>query len=850
MTTILETAQELLAHGISTTPIRHDGSKAPVIKGWQEHTTTAEDLIEWFGGPSPRFHAFGIATGAISGNIEMGEIEGKVMHRLGDLSELATASGLGDLWTRLSQGWLEQSPSGGLHWFYRVTDAEVGGNIKLAVRPSTPEELALEPKAKWQTLAETRGTGGQTVAAPTPGAAHETGRPWVRLAGGPSTMPTITDDERRAFHNILSTLDERTIADPTPAYPGASQPGLLGGLNGGPSSGFEGTSPGDDFENRTSWPQILEPAGWKIIFKRGNTIYWCRPGKDQGISATTGNADDRDRLYVFSSSTEFPTFEPVTKFHAFSILHFNGRHDSAASELRKDGYGEAQHVQAPTSLAPAVKAATPSETASAECLGNVALMPSAKPDAGTLAIVPALSLALTDDSNAIALIAAHGGKIRYSSDQGRWLTWDGKRWNVEPLHGGRARELAKDVARRLPENGPEGVDKTLRHKRYSLSERGISSLLNQARTDSLITVTTNDLDSHAWELNTPAGIVNLRTGELMPADPAKLHTRMTKASPDPDADPTLWNTYLNQTFPDPEVRDYIQRLAGYSSVGEVLDHILPFAFGSGGNGKGVLFESLKSTLGSYAGSAPGGFLMAAQFQGHATELADLAGARFVICSEVNEGNKFDEEKVKRLTGGDTVKARFMRQDFFEFLPTHHLWLMGNNQPAVESGGDAFWRRLRLIPFIHSVPKADIVPDLQGILSREHGSAILNWIIAGAVEFAKNGLQEPAGVKAATQAYAEDVDTVGRFIEDACLVGPSYKAFSTKVTDIRNAYEKWCEGAGERPIMGRPFTAQLARHGVVTGRNAPRSPMGRMYGGIMLQSDQEETDPHGGDRGGY
>lgn len=843
MSNLHDAAYELHQNGVTVIPVRGDGSKAPALKRWQDHRTTEQDIDRWFGGMGPGgYDAMGIVTGPASGNLEMVEIEGAAAHRVPELATLASDSGLGELWARVNAGWLELSPSGGVHWFYRVEGDPIPGNTKLANALPVVNEAG---RRIVPTLAETRGTGGQSVAAPTPGTAHPSGKPWVRLRGGPATVPTLTLEERGAFMDLMRTLDEQADLH---NHTVPTDPGLLGDLLNAPKGGnsFEGTTPGDDYENKTDWADILGPAGWTLTSTRGRTRYWARPGKTIGISATTGNAPDRDRLFVFSSSTEFDPGVSITKLHAYTVLNHGGDHSAAAAALRKNGFGEPQQVRHPKYDNPQTPASAPNVDPVAA--GNVLQLPAPEVDSQPVAtVVPGLSLALTDDSNAMELIRRYGDKLRYNADQGRWLAWTGHRWDMQPSHGGYARELAKETARQLPTNGPEGSEKCLKHKRYSLSERGISSMLNQARTDPLITVVTNELDAHPWELNTPTGIVNLRTGELMPSDPAKLHTRSTAVGPDPAADPGVWDTFLEQTFPDPTVRDYMQRLAGYSSIGEVLAHVLPFAYGGGGNGKGVLFEALKAVLGSYAGKAPAGFLMANQFQAHPTELADLAGKRLVICSEVNEDDKFDEQKVKELTGGDTVKARFMRQDFFEFPPSHHLWLMGNNLPAVETGGDAFWRRCRLIPFTNKVPESAIVEDLQGILAREHGAAVLNWIIAGAVEFGARGLQEPGAVKAATAQYAEDVDTVGRFLEDECLIGPSYVGQAAKVTEVREAYERWCEGAGERAVGGRAFSAQLARHGVRVGRNAPKGAHGaRMYGGIMLQPRAGLLESWGGD----
>ncbi len=827
------------ANGIRVIPVKADGTKAPALRAWQNHETSTADIEDWFGGLQPRHTAIGIVTGPPSGNLEMVEIEGPYEHEIQTIAQLAQDTGLGELWARLNTGWVEQSPSGGVHWFYRVDGMEVPGNTKLA---------QAEDRA---TIAETRGKGGQVVASPTGGHAHDSGRPWARLAGGANTTPTLTADEREQFHTLLGTLDRRPQRSDTTAAGKPALTGLLAQLENAHTpqalADLGGSTPGDDFETKTTWKDLLEPAGWTIAFQRGRTTYWTRPGKNAGISATTGNADDRDRLYVFSSSTDFPTFEPITKFSAYALLEHGGNHSEAARALRSDGYGEPAKIQHPAA------ASQPAQQPTHQVQGsNVLAMPAPLPKdpAAPLHLVMQ-TLDMTDDSNAMELIRQHGDRLRYDVDRGRWLVWDTHRWATQPGNGGQARELAKSAARKLPDDGPEGASKHLKHKRYTLSDRGTTAMLNTARTDSTILVNSDDLDAHPMELNTPGGIVNLETGKLQPADPARMHTRATTVTPDAGADTHVWDTFLASTFPEAEVREYVQRLVGHSLLGEVRAHVLPFAYGSGGNGKGVFLETMRAVLGTYAGAAPAGFLMSTGMMQHATELADLQGRRFVICSEVNPTDRFDEAKVKSLTGGDTVKARFMRQDFFEFRPTHSLWLMGNDQPQVDSGGDALWRRLRLIPFTHKVAEEHRIDDLQGILAREHGPAVLAWAIAGAVKYLTDGMKEPDVVKVATENYAEATDTIGRFLDDECVLNPS---LATSVTTIRAAYEEWCRVNGERPIAGRRFAAQLGKHGVLVGRAAPKGAAGlRMYGGIGLASREDEPSEEGrqeGVWGGY
>lgn len=831
----LHAAQEIEAAGLSVVPVMTDGTKRPVGK-WTEYQTlraSRTKLAEWFTNTG---YGVGIVTGTISGNIEMAEVEGRGADRLPEIAQLAADSGMAELWARLCSGWLEQSPSGGWHWFYKIAYPEgfkFPGNTKLA------------KAANKETLAETRSEGGFVVVAPSTGPVHPTGRPWVRVAGGPASIPTITPDEREAFHSILATLNEYTPEVTQQAFtvtPSDRDP-------------LEGTTPGDDYENKTDWADILGPKGWTLVYGHGRTRYWRRPGKTLGLSATTGNAEDRDRLYVFTSSTEFEQETPYTKFGAYALLNHGGDHAAAASALRKAGHGsepkralnvlpEAWKQAAGTSLPranPAPQQPQPM-TDGATALATVHQLDERRPEAG-------VTLMRSDDGNAQALIDQHGHVLRYCSERGRWLAWNGTVWKWQQTGGGFARELAKDIARLLPEDGVEAKN----HKRRALSAKGTSDMLIQAATDPRITVTIDDLDAHPWELNTPGGIIDLRTGQLLPNDPAKLHTMITECAPDFGADDQLWLSFLAQTFPQQELVDYMQRLVGYSAVGMVREHLLPFAYGSGGNGKGVFLEAIAAVLGDYATTSPNGFLMATNYAPHTTEIARLAGKRMVLCSEVNESDRFDEAKVKQLAGGDTLTARFMRQDDFTFTPTHQLWLMGNHRPAIESGGRSFFRRLRLIPFTHEVPDEHRIEDLQGILAREHGPAVLAWIARGATDYANGGLREPEDVKEATEDYAHSVDTVGRFLEEECTLheGAAAAHLATTVSALRTAYDRWCADNGETTLKGRAFQTQLARHGILTGAKAPRASGGvRMYGGVTLLSAAAEPDEHDGDRGGW
>jgi P4 family phage/plasmid primase-like protien len=822
--------------GIAVLPVRADGTKAPAVpwRNYMQNPPSREQVEDW----ATRHHGIGVITGAVSGQLEMLELEGRAVDGglLPQLLQLAGAAGLGDLLQQLLGGYVERTPSGGLHILYRLLDADARPSTKLAQRPAREDELTDEEQAiraeKPRTvfrrvLLETRGEGGFVVTAPSAGPVHKTGKAWDLLAGGPATIPAITGDQRDALYEVATALDQM----PPPPEP-------IRFLQ--PSDDREhapgGVSPGDDYEARTDWADILGPHGWTLITAYGKGRYWRRPGKSAGISASTGMRDDRDRLYVFTTSTEFDAQVPYTKFGAYALLEHGGDHTAAAKALHAAGYGQpapepSRPVLGPQPIATGIGVD-----------GNLATVTQLNPgQTQPLTVVEERTYERSDDGAALALVDRFGDVIRYCPDRGRWLTWDGTRWHWEPSSGGLVREYAKRVARSLP----EGPDKEAeRHKKRALAAVGTTAMLTQAETDTRVVVAIDDLDNHPWELNTPGGIVDLQTGELLPADPARLHTRITACTPDPDADAALWAGFLGATFnSDDTLIAYLQRLVGYSSTGAVTKHVLPFAHGSGGNGKGVFLESLVAVLGEYATTAPSGFLMAKANPSHETEIARLAGVRMVICSEVGEDDRFDEVRVKQLTGGDSLTARFMRADHFTFAPTHHLWLMGNHRPAVKSGGRAFWRRLRLIPFVHEVPKDQMIDDLQGILARDHGPAILAWIIRGAVEFAKGGLDEPDSVKAATEEYENDQDSIGQFVQEYCNVGGG-DLVRTRVSKFREEYERFCFTEGEDPKSAKALTTALARHGVASTKGGKGV---RYYTNICLLVPDDEPDDAPPDR---
>lgn len=806
--TVLDAALDLLAHGYSVVPIRPDGSKAPALAGWRRHMAeraTVDDVHAWFARDA---YDLGVVQGAVSGDAELTELEGRAAAHVPALEAAAHRAGHGELWSRLLSGWVEESPSGGLHVHYRLADGPVPGSTRLACDPHRA------------VLAETRGEGGQVVVAPS--RHHASGRPWVRLHGGPATAPVVTRQERDAFHAVLRTLDV-----PRPAAGAAATRTWAG------RPPRDHPSPGDDFEARTDWAAILVPHGWTLVTAHGRTRYWLRPGKPpgSGVSATTGHADDRDRLFVFSTSTVFDAQVPYTKLGALAVLEHRGDHAAAATALRALGYGR-----------PPAGALAPARAGRARV--DVAAPGAPDPSTGRVLVHEhARRPEPNEDSTALLLVDAHRDTIRYCPGRGRWLVWTGHRWADDDQE--HVRELARGVARRLPDG-----EEWRAYGRRARSSAGVSGVVRLARSDARVVAPVERLDARPYELNTPAGVVDLRSGRITAPDPEALHTRSTAVAPDPGAHHPAWSQFLADTFGgDEDLARFVQRLVGLSLVGVVLEQVLPFAHGAGANGKTTLMSVVQRVVGmgetGYAMSAPASMLVATRSEGHPTELARLSGARLVVTSELEDGQRFAEAKIKLLTGKDTITGRFMRQDWFDFTPTHTLWLLANHRPDVRAGGVAFWRRLRLVPFEHTVPPELRVPDLEDRLVEEEGPAILSWAVRGAVDYFTGGMREPARVVDATRAYERDQDSLARFVEECCRTGsPGAQHLRVRSGVLRRAYERWCLVEGEEPVSVKAMTTALRiRHGVVPERSSST----RFLAGIRLVDDEagvpsRDSDP--------
>lgn len=349
----------------------------------------------------------------------------------------------------------------------------------------------------------------------------------------------------------------------------------------------------------------------------------------------------------------------------------------------------------------------------------------------------------------------------------------------------------------------------------------------------MLTVEADALDAHPWLLNVRNGVVDLRTGKLRPHDPSLMLTRMAEAVyvPEPEAGGEVatarrtWDrVVLEVCGGDPELADFLRRWFGYCATGQTREQVFVVHWGDGANGKSTLLDTISSVLGDYAGVAAPGLLAGEgrESSGPTPEVAALRGRRMVTAHETNDGVQLREGFVKRITGGDRIVARHLHKEPFEFSPTHKVQLLTNSKPMVKGQDHGIWRRVRLVPYLVRFGSAEEVAEgkaqavrdvrLMETLSGEAArSAVLGWLIEGAVEWVAGGLQEPPAVLEASNAYRREQDRVGLFVSECCAVDPAASVpLTSGMEGLYPAYQAWCKEGGTHPLARPRFTQEIQR----------------------------------------
>jgi putative DNA primase/helicase len=440
---------------------------------------------------------------------------------------------------------------------------------------------------------------------------------------------------------------------------------------------------------------------------------------------------------------------------------------------------------------------------------------------------------LTDLGNAERFVARHGEDVRYCYPWAKWLVWTGTRWERDDA--GRVHRLAKETVRGIYAEAAAAEDEDRRkalaqHATRSEAEAKIRAMLELAKSE--VPVSPDELDADAWLLNAPNGTIDLRAGKLRPHRREDLLTKMAGAGYDPDAPAPTWAAFLERVLPGEELREFVRRASGYSATGDTSEQCMFINHGGGANGKSTFQEALAAALGDYAMRTPTETLLAKRAGGIPNDVARLKGARFVAASETEEGRRLAESLVKDLTGQDTISARFMRAEWFDFKPTHKLWLSTNHKPEIRGTDNAIWRRIRLVPWAVTIPPTERDRKLPQRL-RDELTGVLAWVVRGCIEWRREGLRAPEEVRQATREYRAEMDVLAAFLGDCCNRSGEEREFAGELWD---AWKRWCEETGERPETQKRFGGRLSERGFLNDRD---SRTGRkVWFGLSLRPDWE------------
>jgi putative DNA primase/helicase len=425
---------------------------------------------------------------------------------------------------------------------------------------------------------------------------------------------------------------------------------------------------------------------------------------------------------------------------------------------------------------------------------------------------------LTEMANAELFAKEHGDHLRYCHNWNKWLSWNGVRWQVDGIGDaiGRAKETAAKMYqdatywKSKSEEDP-GIKRILRWVESSQQATRLKATMYLAQSEPGIPVLPEELDADHWSLTVKNGTLNLRTGKLKPHQRNDLVTKLVPATYKAEATCPHWMTFLKRVMDDDqELIQYLQRVVGYALTGSTREQCFFFFYGTGANGKSTFLDVIRELLGDYAQHMPTEALLTKSYatSGPTPEIARLKGVRYATAVEADAGRRLAESLIKQMTGGEPLAARFNRADTFEFIPTHKLFLAANHKPEIRGTDHAIWRRVHTIPFTVTIPDEEKDPELVNKLKKEL-SGILAWAVQGCLDWQRGGLQVPEAVLLATQEYRSEMDILGDYLEQRCLITPSIRI---RTSLLYSDYERWCEEEHRDPVKHRTFSMRLKERG--------------------------------------
>jgi putative DNA primase/helicase len=452
---------------------------------------------------------------------------------------------------------------------------------------------------------------------------------------------------------------------------------------------------------------------------------------------------------------------------------------------------------------------------------------------------------LTDFGNAERLADHHAAVLRFVREWG-WLAYDDGQWKEDDAYPVRCSKL---TVRRIYSEASD-MDDEKRRKEIgswalrSESESRVRALLNLAKHERALKAEPGDFDRHPALLGCANGVLDLESGKLLEHDPKHMMTRKTSCDYDPEAQCPIFLSFLDRIFDgQAELIGYLQRALGYSLGGDTGEQVMFLCYGSGRNGKSTLLETVHALLNDYAQQADATTFLVRASDGVRNDIARMAGVRFAASIEVGEGRRLNETLIKQVTGQDTITARFLHREYFEFRPQFKLWMAANHKPIIRGSDEGIWRRIHLIPFTVVIPKTEVDKKLLGKLRAEL-PGVLAWMARGYREWQRIGLNPPETVLAATSEYRAEMDVIAAFVKECCVLQPGAKAGAG---DLYRAYKAWCERSGEQFENQRAFGMRMNEREDIE-RDHKNGIW--LYRGIGLLDDARDdgqlTFPEGGD----
>lgn len=762
--------------GCCVLPTRSDGSKAPTVT-WTEYQRQRY--------PRERLDAtvregFGLLCGAISGGLEMVELEGRAVTEgcVQTLQTMIGVAGLGSLWARLTAGpeaYVEQTPSGGIHILYRLADAPVPGNTKLASRPARPDELTVDERAVLANkpdkvfirgLAETRGEGGYVVVAPSNGSTHATGLPWSLKVGTFGTVPTVTADERARLHALFRGLDQMPTKPLAPIQPKTAP------TRSSPTDGSG--RPGDDFNAKATWDEILTPHGWREHNRVDHITYWTRPGKDSGPSAST-NAVGTDTLHIFTSSTEFDADANHDKFGAYAILNHHGDFEAATRALAAQGYGDAiDHGARQRDLIAAI-------------LGPDRV-PDDPPHQGGGAGPPSRFFAET------------GGLLVQTLSQAIRV--------AHPCALTQEHQVAvySNGAYRLNGMALSAVTAGMLGDRFRPAYRAAATefIAGSLYTENRI------LPMHATEpfLNVSNGMLDLATGVLKPHDPSFLSSVQIPVMWDPDATCPRYEQWLADMIPD-QTDDLEETISTMLDPSRTPTKAV-FCFGPSRSGKSTFLRLAAAIAGADNVSA----VTIHQLTQNRFAAANVFGKILNSAADVSAGHVDDISIFKMLTGEDPIHADRKYGGQFTFTNRALFAFSANELPTVGESSRAYVERIKPFGFIRSFAGRED-PSIEVAMMTELPGILARWVRAYQRLGARgHRLATPDAVR---KEFEERSDRVRQWVADCCeitggrAVTPDQELPATDVTARRflaRQFNAWAREQGGSPMGERKILDRL------------------------------------------